>query len=159
METVHDHEREFFFKKQIHPLLLRHIVDLDSAIASRDAPCGSHRADPVLLLFAFQRFHQFVFVLLGDGAKQTRHFINLGGDVPGFDMPMLLQIKGKNGNLFAVQIFVDGNLEDIFVLFFAGFDVRSVSAGASTRREVVGATQDSHCERVPDLETSAERIA
>lgn len=61
-----------------------------------------------------------------------------------------------------MQGFVDGLVADIkdnFVFPFAPSNVRSVSDGAKTRRNVVCAAKNSHCARLPDLETSGVHFA
>lgn len=159
MSTVDSSESEYYLEEQIRSLLLKHILDFPCAEAFKNGVWDGHKADNVLLLFMFSRLHLLVFVLLGDGVERINHHIYyLGEDEPNLLMLKLPRIEINNGNLLAVQIFVDENLEDVFVLLFASSDVRSVNGKGKTRREENGTAKHSHFARVPGIETAAKHI-
>lgn len=61
-----------------------------------------------------------------------------------------------------MQVFfykIDGNLDDVFVSHFISSDVRNVSGGPRTRRNVFCNGLSSHCACVPEIETSGMHSA
>lgn len=100
-------------------------------------------------------------------AKQIRSLINLRDTKSNHLSITLSQMERNKPSLPAVQFLIDGiarNLENVlvhgylddFVVFpFASSEARSVSGGVRARGTSVGAASDSHCVRIPAIESTA----
>lgn len=98
-------------------------------------------------------------MVLGDGPERICPAINLRMGSLDLLTLILLRIERKNLNLLAVHVLLDENLDNVLVLLFVSSDVRNVSGGTGMLRNIVGASNDSHCARVLDIGTTADHIA
>lgn len=147
MCAVVDSERKFVLEKQVFSLLRKHLVCADCAESLRKTVCDNQKVDTVLVLVELQGFHQIVFVLLGDGARQTSYFMHLRENRADLLTTTISQIESIHKNCPTVEVSVeevDENIDDAFVSHFPNSDVRSLSCEPRLRRSAADASNDLH---------------
>lgn len=156
--TVSDNKRERKFEKTTALSVLEHLLRITGAVVVRWRAGNGHRPNTVLLLIVLEGFYQVLLVLLGIGAERGLGFLYLMERDRNFLALVVARLKRNGGFHFVFKVFFGRDPHDIVFFFFDFTPLHCVSARSGDAGRAVGATDESHCARVPRLKRAGGYI-